>query len=265
MIKKDILEALATNQSVLDKVENKEAKKILYILYNHLEEVFSEYTRLTAENQTLKDEINRLKGEQGKPDIKANSNKDGDISSEQARKGAETVSDGSNREGFKIGKLSLEKLKENRIPVEVLELLKSLIGKKYSNQAEFVDAVKSAIGNDLTEQYIELLTKYARYKKRDRSPKLPEIHIDREEECIVDTTQLPKDVVYKGYKDKIVQDLIIKTDNVKFRREMYYSASMNKIWLGDVPVGYEGDYGPHINSDIISMKYVNNIICRYPK
>ncbi len=44
-----------------------------------------------------------------------------------------------------------------------------------------------------------------------------------------------------------------------FKREKYYSPSMNKIWLGEVPVGYEGDYGPHINSHIISMKYVNNM------
>jgi hypothetical protein len=34
---------------------------------------------------------------------------------------------------------------------------------------------------------------------------------------------------------------------------------MKKTWVGKVPVGYEGDYGPHINSDIISMKYVNNM------
>ncbi len=34
---------------------------------------------------------------------------------------------------------------------------------------------------------------------------------------------------------------------------------MKKTWLGEVPVGYEGDFGPHINSHIISMKYVNNM------
>jgi len=259
MIKKDILEALETNQNAIDKIEDKETKKILSILYNLLEAVLSEYTRLTEENQTLKDEINRLKGEQGKPDIKPSSKKDGDISSDQERKDAEAASDGISREGFKIGKPSLEKLKENRLPVEVLEQLKSLIGKKYSSKAEFVEAVKSAIGSDLTKQYIKILIKHARYRKRKRSPKLPEIQIDREEKCIVDTAQLPKDAVFKGCSDKIVQDLIIKTDNVRFKREVYHSASMKKTWLGNIPVGYEGDYGPHINSDIISMKYVNNM------
>jgi hypothetical protein len=224
-----------------------------------VEDVLSDNTRLRKENQALKDEINKLKGEQGKPDIKPNNKNDGDISSEQERKDAEASEDEISREGFKLGKPSLEKLKENRIPAEVLEQLKRLTGKKYSSKAEFKEAVTSAIGSDLTNQYIKILVKYARYKKRKRTPKLPEIQIDREEECAVDTKQLPKDAQFKGYEDKVVQDLIIKTDNVRFKREIYYSAFMKKTWLGKVPVGYERDFGPHINSHIISMKYVKKI------
>jgi hypothetical protein len=79
---------------------------------------------LLKENQSLKDEVNRLKGEQGKPDIKANKKKDGNISSEKERKDAEAEEDEINREGFKLDKSSLEKLKENGIPGEILEQLK---------------------------------------------------------------------------------------------------------------------------------------------
>jgi len=259
MTKKDIIKVLEGIQSTIDKIEDKKTKQIVSVLYNLVEDVFSDNTRLREENQALKDEINKLKGEQGKPDIKPNNKNDGDISSEQERKDAEAPEDEISREGFKLGKSSLEKLKENRIPVEVLKHLKSLTGKNYSSKAEFIEAVKSAIGSDLTNQYIKILVKYARYKKRKRTPKLPEIQIDREEKCAVDTKQLPKDARFKGYEDKVVQDLIIKTDNVRFKREIYYSASMKKTWLGKVPVGYEGDFGPHINSHIISMKYVNNM------
>ncbi len=56
----------------------------------------------------------------------------------------------------------MEKLKENRIPAEVFEQLKRLTEKKYSSKAEFIEAVKSAIGSDLTNQYIKILVKYAR-------------------------------------------------------------------------------------------------------
>jgi len=259
MTKKDIIEVLENIQNKIENIEDKKTKEILSVLYNLVEDVLSDNTRLREENQALKYEINKLKGEQGKPDIKPNNKNDGDISSEQERKDAETPEDEISREGFKLGKPSLEKLKENRIPAEVLEQLKRLTGKKYSSKAEFIEAVKSAIGSDLTNQYIKILVKYARYKKRKRTPKLPEIQIDREEKCAVDTKQLPKDAQFKGYEDKVVQDLIIKTDNVRFKREIYYSASIKKTWLGKVPVGYEGDFGPHINSHIISMKYVNNM------
>jgi len=259
MIKKDIIKVLESIQNTIDKIEDKKTKQIVSVLYNLVEDVFSDNTRLREENQALKDEINKLKGEQGKPDIKPNNKNDGNISSEQERKDAETSEDEISREGFKLGKSSLEKLKENRIPAEVLKYLKRLTGKKYSSKAEFIEAVKSAIGSDLTNQYIKILVKYARYKKRRRTPKLPEIQINREEKCAVDTKQLPKDAQFKGYEDKVVQDLIIKTDNVRFKREIYYSASMKKTWLGKVPFGYEGDFGPHINSHIISMKYVNNM------
>lgn len=259
MTKKDIIEVLENIQNKIEKIEDKKTKEILSVLYNLVEDVLSDNTRLRKENQALKDEINKLKGEQGKPDIKPNNKNDGDISSEQERKDAEASEDEISREGFKLGKPSLEKLKENRIPAEVLERLKRLTGKKYSSKAEFIEAVTSAIGSDLTNQYIKILVKYARYKKRKRTPKLPEIQIDREEKCAVDTKQLPEDAQFKGYEDKVVQDLIIKTDNVRFKREIYYSAFMKKTWLGKVPVGYERDFGPHINSHIISMKYVNNM------
>ena len=259
MKKADISEILKNIQTQVEKIEDSETRKIVSVLYNLVEKSVSNNTSLIEKNQALQDEVNRLKGEQGKPNIKANKKKDGDISSEGERKEAEDKDDKKNREGFKISKPSLEKLKENKIPGEVLKQLESLIGKKYSNKDEFIEAVKSVIGSDLTNLHINRLLKYARYNKRKRKAKLPEIQIDREENCAVNTDQLPADAVFKGFVDKVVQDLIIQTDNVKFNREKYYSPSMNRIWLGEVPVGYEGDYGPHINSDIISMKYVNNM------
>lgn len=263
MKKADISEILEKIQNQVEKIENKKTKEILSTLlsplYNFVEDVVAENNNLREEHQALKDENNRLKGEQGKPDIKGNKKTDGNISSVKELKKAEDLEDEISREGFKLDKPSLEKLKENRIPIEVLGKLNNLTGKKYSNKADFIEAVKSAIGNDLTDQHIETLVKFAQYKKRNRKPKLPKIKIDRTEECEVDLGQLPKDAQFKGYEKKVVQDLIIKTDNVLFQREKYYSPSMNKIWLGKVPVGYDGDFGPHIKSDIISMMYVNNM------
>ncbi|MCK5871110.1 MAG: hypothetical protein KAG45_10870 [Methyloprofundus sp.] len=68
-------------------VERDLVKKLL----NLIERVVNDNESLEAEIQQLRDEVNRLKGEQGKPDIKPNKNaqKQTDISSEAERKKAE--------------------------------------------------------------------------------------------------------------------------------------------------------------------------------
>jgi len=181
MKKAELSEVLESIQNQVEKIQDRKTKEIVSVLYNLVEDIVADNTSLLKENQALKDEINRLKGEQGKPDIKANKNNDGNISSEKERKDAEAIEDEINREGFKLDKSCLEKLQENGIPGEILEQLKSLDRIKYSTKGEFIEAVKSLIGSDLTNLHINTLVKYARYKKRNRKPKLPEIQIDREE------------------------------------------------------------------------------------
>ncbi len=152
MNKTNISKVLESIQKQVETIKDQKTKEIVSVLYNLVEEVVTENISLIDEKQALKDEINKLKGEQGKPVIKANKKKDGDLSSDKERKEAESSDDEVNREGFKLDKPSLEKLKENRIPGEVLESLKTLNGKKYSNKAEFIKAVESIIGSDLTNQ-----------------------------------------------------------------------------------------------------------------
>lgn len=173
-------------------VEQAIVKKLL----NLVERLIAENTAQKAELQKLRDEINRLKGEQGKPDIKANKKKDGNISSEAERKQAETEANG---EG---GSCADEK------------------------------------------------------KKRQREPKLPNIKIDREQICPLDKTGLPDDLVFKYYQDVVVQNITIKTDNVKYRRAAYYSPSQKKYYYGALPdeVCGQGEYGAGIRTLIPVLK-----------
>ena len=92
--------------------------------------------------------------------------------------------------------------------------------------------------------------------KRHREPKLPKIEIDREQICQLDKEGLPDDLQFKGYEDVVIQDLIIKTDNVKYRREVYYSPSQKKTYLGELPtdVRGQGQFGPGIRSLIPILK-----------
>ena len=106
----DLSKTLENIQNQIEKREHKKAQEIVLDLYTLVENLVSKNTNLTEENQTLKNEINELKGEQGKPVIKPNK-KDGNISSEDERKQAEASVDGINREGFKLNKSTLDKLK----------------------------------------------------------------------------------------------------------------------------------------------------------
>lgn len=216
----DVSKILENLQPAIDAVEDPALKHLVSVLLNLIETLVSENTILRQENQALKDAINRLKGEQGKPDIKPNTKKSGNISSEQERRQAETFAkESQNREGFKWALSSLEKLKEHRLPVEVLCQLERLNGKRYPHKASFMKAVEAEIGKEGMRQDGSLLIKHARYKKRNRKPKLSEISIDREQTCPVDKAQLPDDAVFKGYKENVVQDLLMKTDNVRLKRE----------------------------------------------
>jgi hypothetical protein len=159
-----------------------------------IDKLFSENESLKEQNQQLKDEVNCLKGEQGKPTIKANSQAS-DHSSEKERKQNDDSSNG------------------------------------HSNKDE-------------------------KKNKRQRKPKLANVKIDREQICPIDKSILPKDAQSKGYSDIVIQDIKIITDNVKYRREMYYSPSNNKTYLAELPadVAGKGEYGVGIRSLIPLLK-----------
>lgn len=93
---------------------------------------------------------------------------------------------------------------------------------------------------------------------RNRESKVEKIKINRTETCKVDPEILPEDAEFKGYESVIVQDLKIETDNIEFKKEVYYSPSLRKSYRGELPLGYEGSYGPTVRALTIIMKYVCN-------
>jgi hypothetical protein len=158
-----------------------QARAAIGILLNLVEELKQENIMLRAEVQELRDEINRLKGEQGKPPIKPGKPGGGsDHSSEQERR---------------------------------------------------------------------------RPKQRRRRRKNQQVQIDREEKLQIEQNQLPEDAEFKGYEPVIIQDLVIKTDNVRFLKAKYYSPSLQKTYLAELPAGYQGEFGPGLRSLVITLYY----------
>ena len=134
---------------------------------NRLEDVTAELQRVQADNQRLRDEINRLKGEQGTPTIAGNTPPPPppDHSSER----------------------------ERHEP-----------------------------------------------KPWSKSCKMDRIVIDRDEVIAVDPERLPPDAVFKGYEVVVVQDVLIRTDNVQFHKAKFYSPSQHQTFLASLPSGYQG-------------------------
>src|SRR5215472_2881171 len=78
----------------LSSITEERARELVQRLLNVLEEVMADLRAAQAENQRLRDELNRLKGEQGMPAIKANTPQlpPHDHSSEQERRKPKTWS-----------------------------------------------------------------------------------------------------------------------------------------------------------------------------
>ena len=96
-------------------------------------------------------------------------------------------------------------------------------------------------------------------KKKKSKGKKHKIKIDRIEVCKVDQSKLPQDVVFKGYESVIIQEILIKTDNVEYKKEVFYSATENKTYVGQLPAAITGEFGPGVRSLVCTLKHVGNM------
>lgn len=162
-------------------------------LFNLIETVQQECRTLAGENRQLRDEILRLKGEQGPPQFP----------------------------------------------------------KKKSPMTLDPKALPSRDVSSETERFTP--------KEWHKRAKNERIRINRTETVAVDRTLLPPDAVFKGYDEVIVQDLLVLTDNVKFRKEKFYSSSRGRTYLAPLPPGYEGEFGPNVKALALSLCYGANV------
>jgi hypothetical protein len=97
-----------------------------------------------------------------------------------------------------------------------------------------------------------------RRKKRTRRSKIKDIQIDREHKLELDRRQLPDDAKFKGYVPVVVQDVRLTTDNVRFLKEKYYSPSQQQTYLAELPVGYQGEFGPGVHALVRVLYHAMN-------
>ncbi len=168
----------------LSSLSDERSRELVGKLLNIIEELSANVRTAQAEIQRLRDENNRLKGEQGKPTMKPNGSGPTDHSSEH----------------------------ERQRPIE-----------------------------------------------RVKRGKLNRIAIDREEDLAVDPGILPADAVFKGYEEVVVQEVVIQTDNVLFRKEKWYAPSTGQTYLANLPAGYQGEFGPGVRALALVFYYASQM------
>jgi len=92
--------------------------------------------------------------------------------------------------------------------------------------------------------------------ERTKRAKLSEIKINQEVKLDLDRATLPPDAQDKGYEAVVVQELRIATENVRFLRKKYYSASRGKTYLAPLPDGYCGEYGPNVKTLCVMFSHL---------
>jgi hypothetical protein len=82
------------------------------------------------------------------------------------------------------------------------------------------------------------------------------VKIDREEVVDVDKSKLPPDAKFKGYREATIQEIILTTDNIKFKLKRYFSPSLGIYFDAKLPLKYRGsEFGPGIRSFILLLNH----------
>jgi hypothetical protein len=96
-------------------------------------------------------------------------------------------------------------------------------------------------------------------KPHRKTSKQTQIRIDRVEVVQVEPERLPEDAHFKGYEEVIVQDIDFRTQNIKFRKEKYYSPAHKRTYLAELPAGYAGQFGPGVRAWVLALYYAGGM------
>jgi hypothetical protein len=83
------------------------------------------------------------------------------------------------------------------------------------------------------------------------------IHRRETRECAPAT--LPPDAQFKGYVEVTVQDVVLRADNVVFRRAKWYAPSTHRTYLAPLPPGYRGQVGPGVRALVLALAYGSHV------
>jgi len=97
-------------------------------------------------------------------------------------------------------------------------------------------------------------------KKWSKGTKIDKIKIDRTEFITLDKRGLPYDIEFKGYEEKVIQNIMVKTDNVLYKMEKYYSPSTRTTYTAQLDESMQStSYGAETKALISTLYYENRV------
>ena len=94
----------------------------------------------------------------------------------------------------------------------------------------------------------------------NKGAKVEKIKVDRTVIIELDRSGLPEDIEFKGYEERVIQNIIIQTDNVMYRLEKYYSPSLKKTYTAEMDESLKGtEFGPETKALVSTLYYENRV------
>lgn len=90
----------------------------------------------------------------------------------------------------------------------------------------------------------------------EKRSKTKELKID--ETIVLQPDQLPPDARLEGYRDFVVQDLIVKTHTIRYRRAVYRLAD-GSVCVAPRPAGVEGHFGVNLKQYVLLQVHQNHV------
>jgi hypothetical protein len=92
-----------------------------------------------------------------------------------------------------------------------------------------------------------------------RRRQLAPLVIHRRETLECDPATLPPGAEFKGYVEVTIQDVLLRADNVVFRRAKWYASSTRRTYLAPLPPGYHGRTGPGVRALALALAYGSHV------
>jgi Transposase IS66 family len=93
--------------------------------------------------------------------------------------------------------------------------------------------------------------------KRRRGPGVSKLSIDRTETLSV---AAPAGSRHKGFEDILVQDLMVKAETTRYRRERWETADGKRL-IAPLPAGIVGGCGPHLIRLVLMLHFQGQMTC----